>query len=1647
MKLNRYILQWLSGAAISLITGLAITGCTDDIGGDFGEKELGKKVKGTVSVNFGTTSPTTASRVRTDFDPDASIKIDSYWVGLFDTQTGELIGTKYDTYPRKSNDTRWTLDNDDSQNPFVVEDIDLYYYDNNPEAYIVGVINFNDVEGKNAGDSETKPLIDLLNEVKYFEDVCKISVDVKTAEAANSKSGNNGDVPVMMGFYTTERTTEHTTVTNDGKVSQDAVKIRLANAGGADLNIQPGAVRLQRLMAEMNIIVVGSSPITKPVPVPGGSSDYPSSYPPVPVYPAADSYLQITNLEYKVVNSPAEVFLAEHPTDRNAYAHTSEKDYLANTANSADYSGAYLDYPTYMTGNSASEGWTKVYSSKVPTGPSEGAPVVDMYFFRYQHYENKHWGSRDMTQFGRDNHSRREAKWDSKSETPVFKSLCPSEDQSWNNNASYIVLKADIVIRDASESETTAFEGTVYYTIHEGYSRSMNSGAANVGDFETVRNTSYYYVISIAGIDQLLMNVGYADFGKDPDNAHNDGISGQLTGESFIMVAPNPDPKEDIYEYVLPPMTNEEKAKKLKFAYGVPTVDFDQKTPEGEPTISFTLYGNLESSDSELLERLPPILSESYEYDIKGFGDMPDNVKESVIFIPMVDGTRPMTITDYLEAEEVYDEAPIAVRFTAYEENVKNLDYVSARFFMFNVDGYMSDADGCSSIDEFYKVYVQPPIDNRAELQCFAPSNQSFTFNNTQNDIDFNVYSAVKGMSDIDYIRWWAGAAEYSSDEPTIPWNDSPFNGEVHEPLSYTVIIDDKVVKTIERSEFEQYRHDSKDYHLSPQEAVYYYEIPYNIDELSEGDHTLRIEVKVNNQYVKPVAPIETTLRIVERPYWKFDNNTFPILGNNVSGYYSYAGMTASYVPIYSAGYAEVDGGAMGSSYDNNVLRFTINKFGKFKVTARNNNGSSDAGVGRQRRITLMARGSGSTSSAPIVYGEGEQVVYLNTRDLIDNFENGPIDVAISSNFRLQIYEIEWIPDSDQRPGLDTSYFAYTNQSGPETSRPSGFGSLSHVMHPYNNYQYLDGNLTRFYIIPGFVTYLGFTDSNPRAEKYRVGIYESINASQPLFTQEFEADKYRSVIVSTNNNTTGYFAVPLYVPEGKLDRDKFYAIAVTPVDNSSQYAPGTPHFLSPQYSDDKMFSKVIADMVPDWSYNPETGFSNPWKGKGWIEFENFENEFCDYYGLVIHGGTGYMYMNDNSIVFNGSGYPIESKQTGRYLSFAVDRPGRVEITAQGGGSTNERCFRLYNTKKGLGQSDYIGRRVFGSNQRVTLSMGTGAISELTEFIICPEGGINLYSIKFVASDDPSDYGEVKDDTREVLDNSAIKYSAGTTHINDNGDDYSITITPNVRSYVSIFDNTPNVEDYKLQLFRIKEGGDLEAYEEDWDIPYMTTFSEEGIKSGDNIYTFPIMMDKYWENEKFAIFVTPIGDEQKYQPAKPKRLSVDVHVSAPATSDSPLVWFDNTSPFNGWEGINTVGAICEYNGLVLHGGGSNGITINNTSLTFARHGYPINGLDRCGYISFTTSKPGKIIVKTDCNGATPARYMYIYNANNTSKEIDKKRTLYGQKDTEIELRTGAVDEPTEFIICPENSQNIYAIKFVPTDYPWEYTPLDEDPNEN
>lgn len=717
---------------VCLAAGTTITGCSDDFANGFPEGDLGEKVYATVSVDFGSEKATVVSRAL-DFNDDAQIKIDSYWVGLFDTRTGELIGSKYDEKPRKTDGTRYTLKST-SGTVFTAEDIDIYYYDHNPEAYIVGVINYNGVSGKMAGDNSTSDLLSLLDGVRSFEEFCKISVDTKSVDAANptEKSGWQ-ETPLMMGFYTANPTELHTTVTSDGGISsnQKDVKIRLT-PGDKTVTPAPGAIQLQRLIAELNVIVW------------------------------AERGMYISNVEYKVVNNPGEVFLAEHATDINAAKRTSKDDFLAHTANSADFTGNYYSQNDFI--------------------PTEWYQDWDDYNYKFsfsvQHYENKHWGDNSWSNIGGTpepgedaipstslltKHAIREAKYDKRAENPVFKSLCSAVDQPWNNNASYIILKIDYElmsydidwgIDNPNEWDyqygpviygTTERTGTAYYTIHEGYICSADgSVTSNIDtkalDYQTIRNTSYTYEIRFRGLNDLFMNVH-----SDQSGIHNDGVTGSLWDFSDFYVSPRGGIVGNTFFHCTP-----EERRNIKFIYFQP----DYKGM-GDP-YDIDIYGTLPEVPKDAPDMFKEIDSVMFkpfrEYvEVKSPDSMPEKLKNAIKIVSD-DGSIEMTLIDYINSTDPRLDDPdnlFRLKFEPFEAESYAHDYV--RYFMLYYTDGQTDADGCAVRDK--ALYLTQPVwDKRPYFPYMEPLRSDYRWVGFDNN---NISAPWSGSKmTVTYVTW-----------------------------------------------------------------------------------------------------------------------------------------------------------------------------------------------------------------------------------------------------------------------------------------------------------------------------------------------------------------------------------------------------------------------------------------------------------------------------------------------------------------------------------------------------------------------------------------------------------------------------------------------------------------------------------------------------------------------------------------------------------------------------------------------------------------------------------------------------------------------------------------------------------------------------
>ena len=943
MNIKRTIHNLIFIIGIGLIS-LLTNGCIDDLSKGFDIADLGKKVNGTLSVPLGSTSPVTVTRA-VDFNEDAQVKIDSYWVGIFDTKTGELLGMAHDNHPRKEDGTRHTMKSGSA--PFSVDNIEIWYYDKNPEAYIAGVINYNNVKVKRAGESETTTLAELLPTIKHVSDIYNISVDGASADAANRSLGSDESCPLMMGFYRTGNSKIHNTLNPDGSMSQNDTKIRLV--GGSDnhseIKLADGAVNLMRLNSEINVNISAGENVT------------------------------IKNVEYKVVNNPSEVFLMEHTTDGGGSIRNSKEDYLANTANSADFLENGYDSDSYYRTVAQNDG---------------------IYSFTYQKYENKHWGrSRTYPDgYNEASHISREQKFDvtAEPEEAVYMSLCNDPDKHFNNSASFMILKVDL---EYGEEYSEPFKGTIYYTIHEGCASNRDGSSANNGfDYQRIRNTRYNYNIYINGIDNLKINVDASDYYND----HNDGISGQLskirmetvggygTNSSGVQLrGMNYEDFLDIY--------NNRKNLKWRYYISTPTGNYNY----GNWTDAVNESYDWPAISSDFITECPEEVLSSFKfYVLQGSGGHSEDGG-------WIDGQvlKKWTIKEFIEAEgelpyEYYpndwdNSTRYYISIPRWDVEAKFSDYkYYQRGFYFCYDS--EDNDNCS-ISNFMGFLQTGPYDSRS-----YPSSPWIPDLPTINPSWYEGFNNGYQMAahTLDYITWQTANIWY--------------NNEEHEITSFKIQIDDDP-EFVVGTQYRKYKY--PEWNGTP-----YYEMPVLTDEIGIGDHIVKITPIVDEDYVQPARTSEFELRIIDSK-WHFDNVIWPVFPKNEDYYlknntqWKYSGLKL---------YCTSGGGSrMNSEYDSKGEGF-INMAG----TGNRESRAFQIDLAKPGKILVDAQyPTGSNIKRGVYLDNGLKQVFkevdfgtrmileFDTNEIFDNeaFLAAGYPVYIYCLESLRIYSIEFIPD------------------------------------------------------------------------------------------------------------------------------------------------------------------------------------------------------------------------------------------------------------------------------------------------------------------------------------------------------------------------------------------------------------------------------------------------------------------------------------------------------------------------------------------------------------------------------------------------------------------------------------------------------------
>lgn len=941
-------IQTIAGRVLplSLVTAVTVmlSGCTDTLADDAPGASQGTKVHGTLSLPLGVPTAGVVSRT-VNFDPDATYKLDTYWVGVYDTKSGELIGTASAT-PRKSDGSRYTFNG--SSNTYTVEDIDIYYYSNNPEAYIVGVVNYAGVKARKAGSGDAlSDLSALLGEAKTWDDFCAISVDIQSVNRANNteKSGYQ-ETPLMTGFYMTGRSAAHPTVKgwDSNAVTQGVARVKLAEVDGG-IMVPDGEVALMRLITDVNVEIY------------------------------CPENVRVNSIYYKVMNNPTEVYLAEHATDTRGWNISSDKAvYDARSANSADYLGA--------------DGYTS---------DSYWRQLGDDMKFSYQQYENKHWGDNAWlfkkwpdAPYQFDPFSMmRETRMTGMPN--LFQMLCLDKNHPWNNNAAYIMLKADIEVYEDGVKNS----GVVEYTIHEGFTSYSDGSIVEYNDenrydvmtcdFQRTRNTQYFYYISINGLRQLAVQVKAQPI---DGQIHHDGISGEITrGEikqsSGYSTGGSGGPVDQINKELFLHLFK--NRKNLKWRY------YD-RTPDGEAN-----YGNIDGTEAinwlpittAINPNCPAEIMQEITFHVGRspsgwFTDiMPPMTLEE--FIALDDDALPQSDDNGWETQIRY-----GIKFGEYkapaDEAYSRYDLYKKAYYFYVED---RDFDGCTVVRNIIG-YERSVLDDRGIVDGFYPLYRYRWWDDEQfRNIDY--YVASENV--LNYLTWFR--SEYQ-DRKGGSWNWVYIDSYTLEINGHTFEIDADFVRD----------HNERN-STEGRQVVYFPYMPSDLGMRAGGVYKAKLTLNFDPDYVQPVEPIEMDIRVSEAK-WDFINTPLvEFFVDEPDGYMMYSGLVAN-SGNGSTSSSLRTGGITFNGNGNKTFRFykfETKKRGSVTVDLSNYAANAaDRGV-----VVEVENASGSQTRTYIIPVENGTVRYKTTIDVSDLMIDGEVNkVYVYPTGKITMYGIEF---------------------------------------------------------------------------------------------------------------------------------------------------------------------------------------------------------------------------------------------------------------------------------------------------------------------------------------------------------------------------------------------------------------------------------------------------------------------------------------------------------------------------------------------------------------------------------------------------------------------------------------------------------------
>lgn len=418
------------------------------------------------------------SKTRGNFNTN-DFEITSMWVCMFNYDNGTVVAMNKESY-NDGNIVDGNHNNGTGLDAITFKN--LMFSDGDSRVYIAGVANYENITAMDANGNEG-PLIEVLDSIKNFVDFKNIAINTVSAE----KALNGKNRPVVAGLWGNNH--GNFTVDLKGKVhsnnaaTAEAIlydsKTKRINQSHIDA-IQNGKIHLRRPYSHLN----------------------------VNIDVAMGGFLQFENPTIQVYNIPEYTFLQEHKTVTNSETYKTEDDWKAVTHTAADIYGERFTSDLISPGNPYSN-----ENKAFIMNPEDAMVVTDNgtkrnIKFGYWHYETKNWGLPSLT--SQKDREKRIGNSD------FYASLCPSDDKTFNNNAPYMVLRADV--------ETNSYKGKVEYIIHEGFCNLENgeqasSEATAVRDFCTFRNTNYTYNVQINGLGSMILKVSSEDMSGDVHHA------------------------------------------------------------------------------------------------------------------------------------------------------------------------------------------------------------------------------------------------------------------------------------------------------------------------------------------------------------------------------------------------------------------------------------------------------------------------------------------------------------------------------------------------------------------------------------------------------------------------------------------------------------------------------------------------------------------------------------------------------------------------------------------------------------------------------------------------------------------------------------------------------------------------------------------------------------------------------------------------------------------------------------------------------------------------------------------------------------------------------------------------------------------------